>query len=62
MAGLFFGNKSKRLAYFPDKEGIFFASHINKWVVRIKIKNNYSTLAQFKTKEEAEKYYKKTKS
>ena len=58
MAGLNLRNKYTLVkALESKKEGIFFANNCNKWLVRIKIKSNISTLGGFDTEDEAKVFF-----
>ena len=62
MAGLKYGNSYRmQNRYETNKEGVFFASRIKKYIVRIKIKGTISTISQHKKEENANSAYKKIK-
>jgi hypothetical protein len=52
-------NKKGLISRWHWKEGVFYANEIDKWIVRIKAKYGYTTLAQHLTEEEAQKHYKR---
>jgi CRISPR/Cas system CMR-associated protein Cmr5 small subunit len=59
MAGLNYGNSftKKRGMYKNKKVGVSYAELADKWIVRILKNGTVTTIAQFKTKEEADEYY-----
>lgn len=63
MAGLNYGNSctKKRGMHRNKKVGASYADKIDKWIVRTLKKGTVTTIAQFKTKQEADKYYSELK-
>ncbi len=59
MAGLNYGNTytKKRGMYRNKNIGVSYADKIDKWIVRVLKKGVVTTIAQFKTKDEADEYY-----
>ena len=63
MAGLNYGYSytKKRGMHKNKKVGVSYAELAHKWVVRVLKNGTVTTVAGFKTKEEADKYYKELK-
>jgi hypothetical protein len=59
MGGLNYGNSYTKIKETQQAKevGVSYAKLAGKWVVRVPKKGNISTLASFKTKEEADIYY-----
>jgi hypothetical protein len=59
MAGINYGNSySKKKGMCKNKKvGVSYAELADKWIVRVLKRGTVITIAQFKTKEEAECYY-----
>ncbi len=57
MAGLTYGYTYGQPNSPQYPEGVTFVSKINKWIVRVKRKRGLTTIAGYKTEEEARAHY-----
>lgn len=57
MAGLNYGNKYTRQPDWRFKGGVFHATKINKFIVRVKRDGRFTTISQHMTEAEAREAY-----